>query len=125
MGKVAEFFRALYMKLEPLRHEFWIPPFVAPNRAAKGGFSVSASAVSKHAGIISSKDEETSTYFLSAVIHRRQIALHAQTPQGPDKDYLVYVLSESADKISLVRFGPKGASVERTVDTGSMPTDID
>ncbi|HEX6124130.1 MAG TPA: hypothetical protein VFZ23_02035 [Pyrinomonadaceae bacterium] len=47
----------------------------------------------------------------------------AQLPR--DKDYLVYVLSESADKITLVRFGPKGASVERTFDTGSMPTDID
>jgi DNA-binding beta-propeller fold protein YncE len=45
--------------------------------------------------------------------------------QPPAKDYLVYVLSESADKISLVRFGKKGASVERTIDTGNMPTDID
>jgi DNA-binding beta-propeller fold protein YncE len=43
----------------------------------------------------------------------------------PKNDYFFYVLSESADKISLVRFGPKGASVERTVDTGSMTPDID
>ena len=43
----------------------------------------------------------------------------------PEKDYLFYVLSESADKITLIRFGPKGARVERSVDTGSMPTDID
>ena len=42
----------------------------------------------------------------------------------PEKDYLVYVLSESADKITLVRFGPKGAKVERALDTGSMPTDM-
>lgn len=47
----------------------------------------------------------------------------SQTPT--DRDYLVYVLSESADKITLVRFGPKGAMVERSFDTGSMPTDID
>jgi DNA-binding beta-propeller fold protein YncE len=47
----------------------------------------------------------------------------AQTP--PDKDYLVYVLSEGADKISLVRFGPGGARVERQIDTGDMPVDID
>lgn len=40
-------------------------------------------------------------------------------------DYLVYVLSESADKISLVRFGPGGAKVERSLDTGSMTPDID
>jgi len=43
----------------------------------------------------------------------------------PDKDYLLYVLSESADKISLVRFGPEGIRVEREVETGDMPVDID
>ena len=43
----------------------------------------------------------------------------------PDRDYLVYVLSESADKIALVRFGPDGARVDRQVDTGDMPVDID
>ena len=47
----------------------------------------------------------------------------AQRP--PEQDYLVYVLSESTDKISLVRFGPKGARVERSFDTGVMPTDVD
>jgi len=45
--------------------------------------------------------------------------------QSQTKTYLFYVLSESADKISLVRFGPRGAAVERTIDTGSMATDID
>ena len=29
-----------------------------------------------------------------------------QAQTKPDKDYLVYVLSEAADKISLIRFGP-------------------
>ncbi len=43
----------------------------------------------------------------------------------PDKDYLVYVLSESADKIALVRFGPDGARIDRQIDTGDMPVDID
>jgi DNA-binding beta-propeller fold protein YncE len=43
----------------------------------------------------------------------------------PDQDYLLYVLSEGADKISLVRFGPAGARVERDVQTGDMPVDID
>ena len=43
----------------------------------------------------------------------------------PDKDYWLYVLSESADKISLVRFGPDGFRVERQIDTGDMPVDID
>jgi DNA-binding beta-propeller fold protein YncE len=43
----------------------------------------------------------------------------------PDKDYLVYVVSESADKIALVRFGPNGALVDREMQTGDMPVDID
>ena len=47
----------------------------------------------------------------------------AQRP--PEQDYLVYVVSESTDKISLVRFGPKGTSVERNFGTGVMPTDVD
>jgi DNA-binding beta-propeller fold protein YncE len=43
----------------------------------------------------------------------------------PDKDYLVYVLSEAADKISLLRFGPGGARIDHEVPTGDMPIDID
>jgi DNA-binding beta-propeller fold protein YncE len=50
---------------------------------------------------------------------------HTFAQAKPDKDYLVYVLSEAADTISLVRFGPSGARVEREVPTGDMPTDID
>ena len=49
--------------------------------------------------------------------------LRAQTK--PDKEYLVYVLSEAADKISLVRFGPDGIRVDHQIDTGDMPVDID
>ena len=43
----------------------------------------------------------------------------------PDKDYLVYVLSEGADKITLVRFGPAGARIDHEINTGDMPVDID
>ena len=43
----------------------------------------------------------------------------------PNKDYLVYVVSESADKIALIRFGPKGAHVDHDLQTGDMPVDID
>lgn len=56
------------------------------------------------------------------------VCLSQSTARGqvkPDKDYLVYVLSEAADKISLVRFGPKGARVDHELPTGDMPTDID
>jgi len=49
--------------------------------------------------------------------------LLAQNP--PDKDYLVYVVSESADKIALIRFGPKGARIDHELQTGDMPVDID
>lgn len=56
------------------------------------------------------------TTLLSASTHA-QVA----TPQ----DYLVYVVSESADKISVVRFGSQGARVERNFGTGVMPTDVD
>src|SRR5688500_11852325 len=41
------------------------------------------------------------------------------------QDYLVYVLSEAADKISLIRFGPNGARVDHELVTGGMPADID
>jgi DNA-binding beta-propeller fold protein YncE len=45
--------------------------------------------------------------------------------RAPEQDYLVYVVSESTDKISLVRFGPNGARVEHSFGTGVMPTDVD
>ena len=48
---------------------------------------------------------------------------HAQVK--PDQDYVVYVLAESADKIAVVRFGPDGARIDRQIDTGDMPIDID
>ncbi len=53
------------------------------------------------------------------------IAICPLLVQAQTKDYLVYVLSEGADKISLVRFGPDGARVDRQIDTGDMPVDID
>jgi DNA-binding beta-propeller fold protein YncE len=43
----------------------------------------------------------------------------------PDKDYLVYVLSEAADTISLIRFGPRGARLDHEIPTGDLPIDID
>jgi DNA-binding beta-propeller fold protein YncE len=60
---------------------------------------------------------------LAAIVSASQRPGFAQAK--PDKDYLVYVLSEAADKISLVRFGPGGARVDHEVPTGDMPVDID
>jgi DNA-binding beta-propeller fold protein YncE len=45
--------------------------------------------------------------------------------QAPREDYLVYVVCESADKIALIRFGQQGARVDKLIETGSMPSDID
>jgi len=49
----------------------------------------------------------------------------ALAQKAADQDYLVYVLSESADKITLIRFGPQGARIEREFTTGLMEPDID
>ena len=51
--------------------------------------------------------------------------LNAVAQSKPDKDYLFYVVSESADKIALIRFGPNGARVDHELQTGDMPVDID
>ncbi|HVS81651.1 MAG TPA: hypothetical protein VHE60_07935 [Pyrinomonadaceae bacterium] len=52
-------------------------------------------------------------------------ATPAPAQTKPDKDYLAYVVSESADKIALIRFGPNGARVDHDLQTGDMPVDID
>src|SRR5688572_3979730 len=49
----------------------------------------------------------------------------ATSAQPPVRNYLVYVLSESADKISLIKFNGSTATVERSLPTGNMPSDID
>src|SRR5215471_8710616 len=51
-------------------------------------------------------------------------ALKSAAQNKPDRDYLVYVLSESADRIALVRFGPGGARVDHDLHTGEMPSDL-
>ena len=41
----------------------------------------------------------------------------------PDKDYLVYVVSESADRIALIRFGPNGARIDHQLETDFYKTE--
>src|ERR1700734_2591678 len=48
----------------------------------------------------------------------------AKAVQPPTQDYLVYVVCESADKVVLVRFGPKGLQKEHETQIGLMPMDI-
>jgi DNA-binding beta-propeller fold protein YncE len=45
-------------------------------------------------------------------------------PAPPDKDYLLFVVAESADQVALVRFGPAGIRIERSHRVGMMPTEI-
>ena len=45
-------------------------------------------------------------------------------PEPPARDYLVFVVAESADQVALVRYGPRGARIERQQKVGMMPTEI-
>jgi DNA-binding beta-propeller fold protein YncE len=65
------------------------------------------------------------TSILSALLLIALSPFFARSQTKPDKDYLVYVLSEGADKIALIRFGPAGIKIDHQIDTGDMPIDID
>jgi DNA-binding beta-propeller fold protein YncE len=56
--------------------------------------------------------------------HPVQSSAPPTSTQPPTQDYLVYVVCESADKVVLVRFGPKGLQVEHETRIGLMPMDI-
>ena len=45
--------------------------------------------------------------------------------QGPTKTYWVYVASESEDEVAVVRFGPGGTTVEKTIQVGIWPTEVE
>lgn len=46
-------------------------------------------------------------------------------PAPPTQAYLVWVGSEATDRLTLVRFGPGGATIDREFTTGIMPLDPD
>jgi DNA-binding beta-propeller fold protein YncE len=62
---------------------------------------------------------------LAAFISPRRIAARQEaesaSPSTPSQDYLVYVVCESADKVVLLRFGPKGIKIERQTRIGLLP----
>jgi len=67
---------------------------------------------------------------VSVAVVRLTTSAKATVVKKPDATYdsaayFVYVASEAADKITLVRFGPQGARVDHELTTGIMPTDID
>ena len=59
----------------------------------------------------------------SAAATQQGSATRAVAP--PTQDYLALVASEAVDQIAVVRFGPSGIRVERTITTGVMPADVD
>ena len=63
------------------------------------------------------------TAAFAAAIPLRPTAAHPQaaTAPAPAQDYLVYVVCESADKVVLLRFGPKGLTIERQTSIGLLP----
>ena len=74
----------------------------------------------------------TRTNLLVAVVVTLSLALFparlsgtSWAGQAQSQDYLVYVVCESADKIALIRFGRQGARVDKLIETGSMPSDVD
>lgn len=54
-------------------------------------------------------------------------ALSSQTPAiaKPTHDYWIYVGAESADLVHRVRFGPGGAVVEKTIEVGESPVEME
>ena len=98
-----------------LRHVF----VIISRMLDRHGFSFLATAILLCALLLAS------TAHPAATGAARALTGVAPAPRPPEQDYLVYVVSESADEITLVRFGPKGGRVERKVGTGVMPSDLD
>jgi DNA-binding beta-propeller fold protein YncE len=53
------------------------------------------------------------------------VAAAGSGQRHPQASYWVYVANESSDLVSLVRFGPDGAVLEKDIPVGIMPADID
>lgn len=45
--------------------------------------------------------------------------------EPPERSYFVYVCAESEDEVALVRYGPTGLQVVKTITVGSYPTEIE
>src|SRR5689334_21566871 len=66
---------------------------------------------------------QQSFFVIAFLIILSPLASRSQAPAK--KEYLLYVLSEAADKISLIRFDGTNAKLDHQIDTGVMPVDID
>jgi DNA-binding beta-propeller fold protein YncE len=64
-------------------------------------------------------------YTFAALLVLTFAAVILRSQAKDQKEYLLYVLSEDADKISLVRFDGQTIRIDHQIDTGDMPVDID
>lgn len=55
----------------------------------------------------------------------QQTAAAVATPAAPTATYWVYVGAESADLIHRIRFGPDGATVEKTIEAGTQAAETE
>jgi DNA-binding beta-propeller fold protein YncE len=60
-------------------------------------------------------------WLLSAIACAEQAT---SASSGPDKDYLVYIVCEGADRIVMARFGPGGLKIDHQLPIGTTPHDI-
>ena len=51
-------------------------------------------------------------------------SISARSRETPDREYWVKLVCESADRIATVSFGPKGARLEKTMETRILQSDI-
>ncbi len=66
-----------------------------------------------------------STLLLAFIIFTG-FALHAESdPVPPSRNYYAYVCAESEDEVSLIRFGPSGIEVTKTITVGSFPAETE
>ena len=49
----------------------------------------------------------------------------AQSPPGPQAIHYVYVCAESEDEVAIVRFGPDGLELVKTIPVGSFPAETE
>ena len=63
---------------------------------------------------------------LLALLGSRPGRVPAAAPPGPpERSYYAYVCAESEDEVALVRYGPGGAEVVKTIRVGSYPNEIE
>jgi hypothetical protein len=99
-------------------------PIVGDSRAAQYGVHVSKilpAIFFGHGNPMNALIDATVKPLLPVAVAAISIAM--QTTSTPA--YLVYVASEAADKIALVRFAAGSGRMDHEISTGIMPTDID